>query len=55
MHGVATVFGDAVPVSIHALQVLIVRACPINGCFAAAFFRSIHNPKSVIRPKLVGC
>ena len=51
MHGVATVFGDAVPVSIHALQVLIVRACPIKPLFLG----SIHNPQSVIRPKLVGC
>ena len=56
MHGVATFFGDAVPVSIHALQVLIVRACPIKRLFCSRFFLgSIHNTQSVIRPKLVGC
>lgn len=53
MHGVATFFGDAVPVSIHALQVLIVRACPIKRLFCSRFLGSSHNPQSVIRPKLV--
>ncbi len=42
MHGVATFFGDAVPVSIHALQVLIVRACPIKRLFCSRFFR-VHS------------
>ena len=44
MHGVATVFGDAVPMSIHALQVLIVRACPIKRLFCSRFFRFQSYP-----------